>query len=118
MTLKHPADYNPSQGLRCEVHFEKTRAMLGDSAKPFEVQLETGADGRAIWTLRELENAKAERAAQMFADGMSVRDVAEELGISRSQAHRLRKNWQSQGGEMGDCPTDPVHRDGTAGHSR
>jgi AAA domain len=24
-TLKHPADYNPSEGLRCEVYFEKTR---------------------------------------------------------------------------------------------
>lgn len=45
VTLKHPADYDPSEGLRCEVHFEKTRAMLGDEAKPFEVRLESGQMG-------------------------------------------------------------------------
>ena len=31
IALKHPADYAPSEGLRCEVHFEKTRAMLGEA---------------------------------------------------------------------------------------
>ena len=95
ITLKHPADYKPSEGLRCEVHFEKTRGMLGESAKPFEVRLETGADGRAIWTHRDVENARAAQAAELFAAGMSVRDVAEELGIGRSSAHRLRSMWQA-----------------------
>lgn len=61
-TLKHPSNYNPSEGLRCEVHFEKTRGMLGDAAKPFEVQMEAGTDGRAIWTVKELEDAKAQQA--------------------------------------------------------
>jgi len=81
ITLKHPSDYKPSDGLRCEVHFEKTRSMLGDAAKPFEVRLESGPDRQAVWTWRELEDAKAENAATMFSVGLSVRDVAEELGI-------------------------------------
>jgi putative DNA primase/helicase len=93
ITLKHPANYNPSEGLRCEVHFEKTRSMLGDAAKPCEVRLESGLDGRAVWTWREVEHAKAEEAAALFAARMSVRDVAEELGISKSQAGRLRQEW-------------------------
>lgn len=46
ITLKHPADHNPAEGLRCEAHFEKTRSLLGDAAKPFEVKLESGPDGR------------------------------------------------------------------------
>lgn len=95
VTLKHPVDYNPSEGLRCEVHFEKTRAMLGGEAKPFEVRLESGQDGRAVWTMRELEDAKAQRAAELFASGATVRDVAEELGISRSAAGRLRQKCQT-----------------------
>jgi putative DNA primase/helicase len=106
ITLKHPSDYSPSEGLRCEVHFEKTRAMLGDAAKPFEVRLESGPDGRAIWTCRELEHAKAERAAELFAAGLSVRDVAEELKISRSQAGRLRLRWTN--GEFGEQSHRPV----------
>ena len=96
ITLKHPPDYSPSEGLRCEVHFEKTRAMLGDEAKPFEVRLESGPDGRAIWTCREIEDAKAEKAAELFAAGLSVRDVAEELKISKSQAGRLRQKWVAE----------------------
>ncbi len=91
ITLKNPKDYEASDGLRCEVHFEKTRAMLGQSAKPFEARMESGPDGRAIWTTRDVENANAERAAALFSEGATVRDVAEELGISRSSAGRLRK---------------------------
>jgi AAA domain/DnaB-like helicase N terminal domain/Homeodomain-like domain len=95
ITLKHPADYNLTEGLRCEVHFEKTRSMLGDAAKPFEVKLESGPDGRAAWSYRQLEDAKAEQAAALFSAQISVRDVAEELGISRSQAGRLRQKWMA-----------------------
>ncbi len=93
--LKSPSDYNPSEGLRCEVHFQKTRAMLGDAAKPFEVRMETGPDGRAVWTWRDLEDQKANQAAALFAEGLSVRGVADELGVSKSQAGRLRRRWQS-----------------------
>ena len=66
ITLKHPSDYNPSQGLRCEVHFEKTRSMLGAAAKPFEIKLDSGPDGRAIWVLKELDDMKAAKAGELF----------------------------------------------------
>ena len=99
VTLKHPADYNASEGLRCEVHFEKTRSMLGDAAKPFEALMGSGPDGRAIWTWRELEDAKAQQAASLFAEGVPIRDVADELQISKSQAGRLRKLWELNCGE-------------------
>lgn len=95
ITLKHPSDYNPDEGMRCEVHFEKTRAMLGESAQPFEVRMEIGQDGQAVWAFGELEDAKAEQAAALFSKQMSVRDVAEVLGISKSQAHRLRQRWMA-----------------------
>jgi putative DNA primase/helicase len=98
ITLKHPSDYVSSEGLRCEVHFEKTRAMLGQSAKPFEIRLQSGPDGRAIWTMRELEDAKAQQAAELFEGRATVRDVAEELGISRSTAGRLRQRWMTERG--------------------
>jgi len=52
ISLRHPSDYKPSQGLRCEVHFEKTRSMLSQAARPFEVTLETGEESRAILDLQ------------------------------------------------------------------
>jgi putative DNA primase/helicase len=72
------------------VHFEKCRAPLGEHAKPFELWLKTDQTGALVWTTRTLEDAIGSRAAELFADGLSVRDVAEELGISKSKAHRLK----------------------------
>jgi hypothetical protein len=100
ITLKHPSDYCASDGLRCEVHFEKTRSMLSQAAKPFEVKLEAGPDGRAVWTCRDLEHIKAQQAAEMFSVKMSVRDVAEELGISKSTVGRLRMQWKASQSEQ------------------
>lgn len=105
-TLKHPANYNPSEGLRCEVHFEKTRGMLGDSAKPFEVRMEAGMDGRAVWTMRGLEDVKRQEAASMHDAGMSLREIAEELKISKSTVQRLLKKWAGDSfTEVSHCPT-------------
>jgi putative DNA primase/helicase len=106
LTLKRPNDYRFSEGLRCEVHFEKTRGLLGDAAKPFEVKLESGPDGRAVWTCRDVEDADAQRAFALYDAGMPVRDVAEELGISKSKAGRFRKLWAAgQTREVSECPT-------------
>lgn len=113
ITLKHPADYSPQQGLRAEIYFEKTRAMFGDSARPFEVKLEMGPDGAAVWTMRDLENVQARRVAEMIADNMSLREIAEELGISKSKAARLRDRQRDSGG---NCPTIPTPSIGTAEH--
>ena len=40
---------------------------------------------------RDLENVEAQRAADLKADGYSVRDIAGEMGISKSKADRLLK---------------------------
>ena len=114
ITLKHPSGYCASEGLRCEVHFEKTRSMLGQDAKPFEVKLETGPNGEAIWLCRDLQNIKEQQAAELFAAKMSVRDVADELGISKSAAQRLRAKWkagESEGVSQNPIPIDVGRRD-------
>ena len=88
--------------------------MLGHEAKPFEVKLDTGADGQAIWVCRDLQNIKEQRAAELFAAKMSVRDVADELDISKSAAQRLRAKWkasQSEGASQGPIPIDAGRRD-------
>ncbi len=89
VVLKHPPDYEYSEGLRCEIHFEKTRSMLADEAKPFEATFRNGT-----WTTRPLDDCTAEKAAELFADGCTVRDVAKELRISPSKAHRLKKKMR------------------------
>ncbi len=95
ISLRHPQNYSMAEGLRCEVHFEKCRALLGEAARPFEVRLETSPSGKPIWTLRNVEDALLARAAELLAEGLTVRDLAEELGISKSQAGRLKRKVEA-----------------------
>ena len=90
LTLKHPSDYHAEEGLRCIVDYEKSRGFYGVDARSFEVKMSAGPSGESVWTVADCEASTDARASKMFQDGMSIRDVAEELGISRSKAHRLK----------------------------
>jgi len=96
IALRRPADYSPKEGARFEVHLEKARGLFGDGADPFEAQL-TAEAGVSNWTWKALEDARLVRAAALFSEKASVADVAEELGISRSAAGRLRKRAVEEG---------------------
>ena len=96
ITLKQPGDYVPTEGLRCEVHYEKTRGFYGEDAKPFEVKLLAGGSGEAIWTVADSEASAKSRARDLLAEGLSVRDVAEETGMSKSAVQRLKNDPVSQ----------------------
>ena len=96
IALRPPGDYSPKEGARFEVHLEKARGIFGDGADPFEAQL-TAEAGVSSWLWKPLEDARLVRAAALFTDGSSVADAAEELGISRSAAGRLRKRAIAEG---------------------
>jgi hypothetical protein len=93
MSLRRPADYQPDQGARFEVHFEKAR---GDEAKPFEARYEI-RDAGSLWTRTEIVDAERARVDAALKDGMSIREAAEELGIHRSKVERLRKKAIADG---------------------
>ena len=89
VALRRPQDYRPREGARFEVHVEKARGVAGEALDPFEALLEV-RDGKALWTTRTVEDAEAARVAALAKDGLTVRDIAEELGISKSKAQRLK----------------------------
>ena len=64
-------------------------AIFGIAAASFEAQLQTVNDV-ADWTMRGLEDLRLTRARELFSAGMSVRDVGEELGVSKTTAQRLK----------------------------
>jgi putative DNA primase/helicase len=96
IALRHPDDYCPADGARFEVHIEKARGVLGDQAKPFEARLEI-RDDAMTWTMRDLEDVEARRAADLKAEGCSLRDIGGEMGITKSKAERLLKKAQKMG---------------------
>jgi putative DNA primase/helicase len=94
IALRRPEDYLPEQGARFEIHFEKLRNRVDSAAAiPFEARLETlDADGQQCirWSSSDLKPPLLIRAAELFGEGMSVREVAATLRISKSEAGRLR----------------------------
>jgi len=86
--LRRPSDYSLAQGARFEVHIEKARGIHGEHVKPFEARLET-RDGKAAWSLKDVEDRL--RVAALLATGMTVREIAEEIGIGKSVVHRMKQ---------------------------
>jgi putative DNA primase/helicase len=112
--LRRPADYSPEQGARFEVHVEKSRTLVGNGALPFEAMVEAfvSESGRAgiRWVARDLKPPIQYRAAELFRDGHTVRQVADLLGISRSEAGRLRLRAAAEGiiGAMGEDESEDL----------
>ena len=96
IALRRPIDYRPDQGARFEVHFEKHRGFHGVEAEPFEARYEE-RDGAAVWTRATIADVELKRVASVLRDGMSIRDAAEELGLSKSKVERLRAKAKEQG---------------------
>jgi putative DNA primase/helicase len=101
IALRRPEDYSPEQGARFEIHFEKLRHRVdGAGAMPFEARLETvNAEGKEIifWFCSDLKPPLLMQAAALFGEGMTVREVAAALRISKSEAGRLRLRALSDG---------------------
>jgi hypothetical protein len=94
IALRRPDEYPPEQGARFEVHVEKLRNRI-DSAGvvPFEVSIETSTAGPQEgirWCSHDLTPRMLKRATELFAEGLTVREVAATLRISKSEAGRLR----------------------------
>jgi len=96
LNLREPSDYEPSDGARFEVHFEKNRGLSGKEAEPFEAKLET-RNGTAVWTTRDVEYSKLADIKELKEEGWTVRQIAKELDLSKSAVHRaLKRNEEGQ----------------------
>lgn len=82
--LKQPNDYEADQGARFEIHYTKARHLFGTSAEPLEVSLKDG-----IWTFQKFRDQEKERVLVLKEQGLKIREIAEELGISKSKVGRI-----------------------------
>ena len=101
IALRRPEDYSPEQGARFEVHFEKLRNRVdGDGAIAFEAKLESfggdGSDG-VRWSAQDVSPPMFKRATELFQEGLTVREVAATLHISKSEAGRIRLRATDEG---------------------
>jgi DNA-directed RNA polymerase specialized sigma24 family protein len=87
MNLRAPSDNEPHQGARFEVHFEKARGLNGKETDPFEASLEL-RDAKAVWAISDLEDARRAEILELKEEGLSLRAIGKELGISKSAVQR------------------------------
>lgn len=97
IALRRPSDYEPKDGARFEVHLEKARGLFGPATDPFEARLQPDARGNPVWSWQALTDSEFARAIALFSDGVSASDAAEELGVSRATAYRLKKRALEEG---------------------
>ncbi len=87
LALRPPADYEPQKAARFEIQVEKSRGLCADFT-PIEAELTGVGDGGVKWTYRPVEETLAQRIAKMAEDGMSKKEIAEELKVNRSTVYR------------------------------
>jgi putative DNA primase/helicase len=101
IALRRPEDYLPEQGARFEVHFEKLRNRVdGDGAVSFEARLgsfvDDGRDG-VRWYAHDVRPPIFKRATELYQEGLTVREVAAALRISKTESGRLRLRALAEG---------------------
>lgn len=94
--LKRPANYSVDEGAVFEVHFEKARHFSGDDLEPFEARLEI-LDGVQRWRIESVEETTYQRVLELHRQGLSRRDIADELDIHKSTISRHMKRGASEG---------------------
>jgi putative DNA primase/helicase len=95
--LRRPSDYDPAQGARFEIHFEKSRGFSGNDAEPLEAALTTDPKGRMSWAAKPLEDAIYERVIKLHEEGISQKDIAEEVQRDKSRISRMLKRARAEG---------------------
>jgi len=97
IALRHPAQYKQEHGTVFEVHFEKNRGLYGDEVKPFEAALHFVSGQEMSWTTRSIEQTTLDKVVTLFNDGVKQNDIAEELGIDKSNVSRHIKRARETG---------------------
>jgi hypothetical protein len=93
IAMRPAAEHSASEGLRCEIHIEKLRnSGAAEAVYPFELTMQTTENGAVMWLQRPLKEVIEYTALKMYAEGMSIRDVAEELHISKRRAHQIKNS--------------------------
>ena len=84
ISLQRPPGYIASEGARFEVRFTKSRGFFGQDAEPFEARFSNG-----IWSISDIKTDDSDEAIDSLrADGLSIREISERTGLSKSEVGR------------------------------
>lgn len=94
--LKRPENYTSDKGACFEVEFEKARYLHGEDVALFEAQLITDANGLQQWATSLIKVTNFEKTVDLYNQGLSQKEIVEELGINKSGVCRHVKKAKEQ----------------------
>lgn len=97
ISLKRGEDYSQDKGACFIVSFEKARGFHGNDAKPFEAQLATNPCGKTGWVTRSLEESTYDKVVSLLNDGLSQKEISDELKISKGTVSKYVKRAKEEG---------------------
>lgn len=87
VSLSRPPGYSAAEGARFEVRFTKSRGFWGEDVEPFDARFSSGQWTTAAIVAEDRDDA----LTALRAGGLSIRDIAERSGISKSEVQRRLK---------------------------
>ncbi len=106
LALRRPTDWQPADGARFEIHFDKTRSLHGAACQPMVAHLRTEPERGTHWHAEGLGASRLDRAVPLLRQGMSAEAMAEALGFSTAAGYRL----QSRARQLGLVPHRRTNR--------
>ena len=97
LELKRPGNYNPEEGARFIVQYSKARHLIGEQAKPFEACLQSDQSGNSTWTTKPASESTYEQVVELSNLGMTQKEIADDLGINKSNVCRAYKKAVDEG---------------------
>jgi len=97
ISLKRPTDYAPTDGACFEIHFEKARHLYGESMNPIEAKLTTDEIGLQSWLVRTVEDSTIDRVVALANEGLTQKEITNELEVHKSTVSRHYRKAESQG---------------------
>ncbi|WP_052700271.1 AAA family ATPase [Methylocucumis oryzae] len=94
--LKRPSDYDSSQGARFVVNYSKARHLTGNDAASFEAML-MNISGNQTWAIKMVEDSTIDQVIELTNLGLSQTEIANELGINKSNVSRALKKAKDDG---------------------
>jgi len=95
ISLRRPKVYNMAEGARFQVHLTKARGITGKDALPFEVHLRS-EENLLHWDVVEIAEAEMDQVKKLLEEGYTIRECAEEMGISKSTVHRFKQTLEER----------------------
>jgi hypothetical protein len=106
ISLRNPQDYDPKEGARFEVHYEKARHLFGTDAEAFEAAINPQTPGG--WDVTSIEHNVDEQIIERLALGLSMSDIGRELGLHKSNISRRVRELRNRGVIPADGSTPEV----------